>query len=45
MKFIALHYVPDNWCCATADLASRKLVYYDPYFADPDLRALDALDE
>ena len=40
---IALHYVPENWCCATAYLASQKLIYYDPYYPDPDLRALGAL--
>ena len=27
------------------DLASRKLVYYDPCFTNPDLRALSALGE
>ena len=42
---IALHYVTDHWCCAAADLTSRKLVYYDPYYPDPDLRALGALGE
>ena len=44
-KIVALQYVPRHWCCATADLARRELVYYDPYFPDPDLRALDALDD
>ena len=44
-KILALHYVPKDWCCATADLPSRKLVYYDPHFPDPNLRALDALGE
>ena len=40
---IALHYVPGHWCCATADLANRQLVYYDPFYTGPDrARVLNA---
>ena len=42
---VALHYVPGHWCCATADLARRELIYYDSYNTTPDLRALYALGE
>ena len=40
---IALYYAPLHWFCAAAGLAKQKLVYYDPYFPEPDVRALDAL--
>ena len=41
---IALHFAPGYWYCATADMASRQLVYYDPFYAGPDrARALNAL--
>ena len=41
---IAPHFVSGHWCCATADLASRRLVYYDPFYAGPGRTgALNAL--
>ena len=40
---IALHYTPKHWCCATADLTSKRLVYYDSFYSRPSMRALDAL--
>ena len=42
-KIIARHYAPKYWCCATADMTSRRLTYYDPYYPDPNMRALVAL--
>ena len=33
------------FCGDPADLVNRKLVYYNPYFIDPDLSALNALGE
>ena len=32
---IAPHFAPGHWCCATADLDSRRLVYYDPFCDGP----------
>ena len=32
---IASHFAPGHWCCATADLVSRRLVYYDPFYDGP----------
>ena len=40
---IAPHYVPGHWCCATADLDSGRLVYYDPFYGPNRTGALDAL--
>jgi hypothetical protein len=41
---ITPHCVPDHWCCATVDLRSKKLAYYDPFYTGPyRTRALDAL--
>ena len=32
---IAPHYARGHWCCATADLNNRRLVYYDPFYDGP----------
>ena len=32
---IAPHCAPVHWCCATADLNNRRLVYYDPFYDGP----------
>ena len=29
---IAPHFAPGHWCCATADLYSKRLAYYDPFY-------------
>ena len=29
------HFVPGHWCCATAYLVSRQLVYYDQFYDGP----------
>ena len=28
---VTLHIAPGHWCCATADLDNKRLVYYDPF--------------
>ena len=41
---ITPHFAPGHWCCATADMISRRLVYYDPLCSGQHRTgALDAL--